>query len=136
MKLEMVDVKSEDSLSCDENDDNSTTRSSFGINILQGTVSTSFIPFHSIHPAYRVSTSAPSSVSNSLSRVSFYSKYSVWYFCEAFRSAQWSPSLNVQFSSFLYPFQMIFSMRLSRSQKAVPDEKLPMEILYVKFKIT
>lgn len=30
MKLEMADVKSEDSASCDEIDDNSTTQSSFG----------------------------------------------------------------------------------------------------------
>lgn len=35
----MVDIKSEDSLSCDGIDDNSTTRSSFGVNISQATVS-------------------------------------------------------------------------------------------------
>lgn len=39
MKLEMVDVKSEDSASSDEIEDSSTTQSSFGANISQSVVS-------------------------------------------------------------------------------------------------
>lgn len=43
MKLEMVDIKSEDSVSSDEIDDNSTTRSSFGASVSQAAVSFSCI---------------------------------------------------------------------------------------------
>lgn len=39
MKTEMVDVKSEDSASSDEIDDNSTTQSSFGASVSQSAVS-------------------------------------------------------------------------------------------------
>lgn len=48
MKLEMVDVKSEDSLSCDGIDDNSTKRSAFGLNISRATVSIHSIPFSAL----------------------------------------------------------------------------------------
>lgn len=49
MKLEMVDVKSEDSVSSDEIDDSSTTRSSFGASISQAAVSPKFPIIHILH---------------------------------------------------------------------------------------
>lgn len=39
MKLEMVDIKSDDSISSDEINDSNTTRTSFGANISQSVVS-------------------------------------------------------------------------------------------------